>query len=223
LTRLLPTGPSFCYRFNSLAYFGRFNQRIVLASVTPPSQLSARIAANLHGFSILKKEPLAMAEPSSLADRIDAEFAAAKQRNVAIQNQDVRYFQERQQRLEAVDKILNELRSIWRDQLDELAKLLGERVKVVASIAAGNRIAKFSVQSRIAQMDFRFAVFTDDDVRNLIFQYDLEVVPASTKYDSHSELSFPMNNVDRRLLAEWISDRIISFMKTYLSVHDTNS
>ena len=79
------------------------------------------------------------------------------------------------------------------------------------------------MKSRIAQLELRFAVFTDDDIRNLIFQYDLEVVPASTKYDSHSELSFPLNGVDRPALAPWISDRILSFIKTYSAIHDTNS
>jgi YHS domain-containing protein len=63
---------------------------------------------------------------------------------------------------------------------------------------------------------------TDDDVRQVFFRYDLDVIPVLMKFDSHSELAFPLEKVDREALANWIDDRIISFVRTYLAVHQNN-
>jgi YHS domain-containing protein len=40
------------------------------------------------------------------------------------------------------------------------------------------------------------------------------------KFDSHDEVEFPLDAVDEAALGKWLDDRIISFVKTYLSLHE---
>jgi YHS domain-containing protein len=161
-----------------------------------------------------------MAAGTSLAERIDAEFAAAFQRVEDLKTQQVEAFQGRQQRLEEFDQRLEALRDVWRPRLDALAKKFGERVDVQPAVEPGRRSAKFKFKSELASVDLRFAVAPDPDVRNAVFTSDLQILPVLMKFDSHDEISFPLDAVDKQALAQWFDERIVSFVKTYLSLHE---
>jgi YHS domain-containing protein len=161
-----------------------------------------------------------MAAGSSLAERIDAEIAAAFERVEQLKSQKVEDYQGHQQRLEKFDQLLEELREVWRPRLDALAKKFGERVNVQPQVDPGRRSARFKFKSELANIDLRFAVAPDPDVRNVIFTYDLQIVPILMKFDSHDEILFPLDAVDKEALGQWLDDRIVSFVKTYLSLHE---
>jgi hypothetical protein len=153
-------------------------------------------------------------------DRIDAEFAAANQRVEQIKTQRVQEFEGRQQRLEKFGQVLEGLREVWRPRLEALAQKFGERVDVHPHVEPGRRSASFAFQSDLARIDLRFAVAPDPDVRNLVFSYDLEIIPILMKFDSHDETECPLDAVDKTALGKWFDDRIVSFVKTYLSLHE---
>jgi hypothetical protein len=154
------------------------------------------------------------------SERIDAEIDAAFKRVEQLKTQHVDEFQGRRQRLEKLDRILEELREVWRPRLDALAKKFGERVNVQPLIEPGRRSAKFKFKSELASIDLRFAVAPDSDVRNLAFTYDLEVLPILMKFDSHDTVDFPLDAVDKVALGKWLDDRVVDFVKTYLSLHE---
>jgi hypothetical protein len=156
----------------------------------------------------------------SLADRLDAEFAAAKKRSATIANQGNSYSEGRWKRLEQVDQTLTDIRDLWRDRLDQLQEWFKDRIKLQTQIAVGNRLATFLVKSPKAEIVLRFAALTDDDVQHVIFQYDLDIVPADFDYDSHSELTFPIDNINKHQLVDWIYDRVLAFGKTYIAMHE---
>ncbi len=160
-----------------------------------------------------------MAKQSSLTDRIEAEFAAATASVADLQKAAVRQFEERQARLETLEKTFGELGEIWRPRLEALAKRFADRVKVTPNVEAGRRQATLKFQSELARIDLRFSVVTDDDARNVIFLYDLDILPIYMKFDSHDELRFPLENIDRDALSAWIDDRIVGFVTTYLALH----
>ena len=161
-----------------------------------------------------------MAAGNSLAERIDAEIAAAFDRVEQLKTQKVEEFQGRQDRLEKLDQTLEALREIWRPRLDALAKKFGERVKVQPQVQPGRRSATFKFKSELASVDLRFAVAPDPDVRNVIFTSDLQILPILMKFDSHDEISFPLDAVDKAALGKWFDDRIVDFVRTYLSLHE---
>ena len=163
-----------------------------------------------------------MAASSTLADRIDAEFAAAEQRIKQSQQQQVEQYRDRQQRIEMFERLLEEHRDIWRTRLETLAGRFADRVKVTPHVVPGRRQAIFEVQSELARVVLKFSVAADDEVRNLIFRYDLDILPIFMKFDSHSELQVPLDNLDEQAIGQWIDDRIMSFVRTYMSMYQNS-
>ncbi len=161
-----------------------------------------------------------MSTDRSLAERIEAEFAAADHREKQFLAQQAQEYQERHRRLELFDQTLKQLPDIWRPPLQELAKKFGERVKVEPKIEPGRRSATFNFQSELARINLCFSVAPDPDVRKLIVSYDLDILPILMKFEKHSEIEFPLEAVDKAALARWFDDRIIDFVKTYLALHE---
>lgn len=155
-----------------------------------------------------------------LCARLDAEFAAADERVKQLQSRQTDEFHGRQQRLIQFEQQLDRLRDIWHPRLESLAKKFGERVAVDPSVAPGRRSAHFEFQSELARIDLRFAVMPDNDVRRIVFTYDLQIIPILMKFDSHDSMDFPIEAVDETALGQWIDDRIIGFVRTYLSLHE---
>jgi YHS domain-containing protein len=115
---------------------------------------------------------------------------------------------------------LEKLRDVWRPRLEALAQKFGERVNVKPHVEPGRRSATFAFQSDLARIDLRFAVAPDAEVRNLVFSYELEIIPILMKFDSHDEIEFPLETVDTSALGAWFDDRIVSFVKSYLAIHE---
>jgi hypothetical protein len=161
-----------------------------------------------------------MAAGASLLDRIDAEFAAAENRANELKSQKVEEFQGRQQRLEKFTQLLEQLREIWRPRLEALSKKFGDRVDVRPQVESGQRSATFEFKSDLARIKLRFGVAPDLDVRNLVFTYDLDIIPILMKFDRHDEIQIPLDAVNETTLGQWLDDRIVSFVQTYLSLHE---
>jgi YHS domain-containing protein len=161
-----------------------------------------------------------MSSATVLMERIDSEFAAAENRVNQLKSQQSEIFHGRQERLEVFEQNLEQLREIWEPRLSALAKKFGERVDVKPQIEPGRRSAKFAFHSDLASIDLQFGVSPDADVRKLIFSYDLSILPILMKFDSHDEIEFPLNEVDEASLGQWMDDRIIDFVKIYLSLHE---
>jgi hypothetical protein len=161
-----------------------------------------------------------MADVNDLLKRIDAEFDANRDKLKAFQAEKTQAHVERQQRLERFDKLLGELVDVWRPRLEALRAKFGDRAKVTPTIAPSRRSAAFKFDTELARVDLRLTAFADADVRQVIFSSDLEILPIMMKFDSHSEIAFPLDSVDREALAKWLDDRIVGFVRTYLSLHE---
>jgi YHS domain-containing protein len=161
-----------------------------------------------------------MAATSSLAGRIDAEFSAASDKIKKFQSEQIKEHEARQQRLEQLDQLFDELRDIWRPRLETLAQRFGDQVKVTPELARGRRHAIYQFQSELARIRLRFSATTNLEVTRVVFTYDLEIMPMLMQFDSHAEVEFPLDGVDREALAQWLDDRILSFVRTYLSLHE---
>lgn len=163
-----------------------------------------------------------MAPITNLAERIDAEFAAAEQKIKQLQTQQVEQYSQRQQRLEKLEQVLEEQREICRPRLETLAGRFANRVKVTPHIVPGRRQATFEVDSELAHVTLKFSVTADEGVRNVVFQYDLEILPIFMKFESHSELQFPIDAIDKQALANWVDERIINFVRTYMAMYENS-
>ena len=59
-------------------------------------------------------------------------------------------------------------------------------------------------------------------MRKLVFTYDVEIVPILMKFDSHDELKQSLDAVSSTVLAEWLDNRIMDFVQTYLALHENH-
>ena len=160
-----------------------------------------------------------MAELNRLMDRIDAEFSASEKQIKEFQAQQVREYHGRQERLELFEKACHELRGTWHPRLQALAEKFGDKVKVTPVVTPSGREATFQFNSPLADITLRFSVSTDFEVHKLVIDYDLHILPVLMKFEPHARLELPLEAVDSDAIADWIDDRILDFVKAYLSLN----
>lgn len=163
-----------------------------------------------------------MADINSLLSRIDAEFTAVDAQIKSFQAEQVHEYEARKQRLAKLETVFHQLREVWRPRLEALATKFGDKVRVTPTFTPSSKSAEFAFRSKLAHITLRFSATTDADVRNVILAYDLDILPILLRYEPHSETTFPLDNVDPEVAAKWIDDRIVDFVKTYLSLHQNN-
>jgi YHS domain-containing protein len=163
-----------------------------------------------------------MSDISSLASQIDAEFTAVAEKVKKFQATQVEEHKERQKRLEQLSKTFDELREIWRPRLELLTKKFGDRAKVTPRIVPATREATFEFQSSLARVRLKFSAYTDRDIRKLTLGYDLEIIPVLMRYTPHAEVEFPLNAIDKNAVAKWFDERIVDFVRTYLSLGEND-
>ena len=156
----------------------------------------------------------------ALLGRIDAEFARSQEKVRKLREEKVDEYQGRKDRMALFEKACETLKSVWTPRLEALHKAFGERVKVSPLADAGRRQATFSFTSNLARITLNFTATTDLDVRNLVLEYSLEILPMLMSYSGKSRLEQPFDKLDEKAVAAWIDDRLVDFVKTYLAVHD---
>jgi YHS domain-containing protein len=156
----------------------------------------------------------------SLVERIEAEFSAAEERWKQIRSNHLEAYQERRQRLERFELTVDGLRELWEPRLEALVRKFGTNMDAQPAIEPGRRSVTMEFESQLARITLRFGVSPDVDVCKLIVNYDVEILPVLMTFDSHKELELPLDAVNDALLAEWLDDRIVDFVHTYLALHE---
>jgi YHS domain-containing protein len=77
-------------------------------------------------------------------------------------------------------------------------------------------------QSELARVRLKFSASTDRDVRKVVLGYDLEIIPVLLRFQPHAELEFPLEAADREAAGRWIDDRVVDFVRTYLSLGEND-
>jgi len=161
-----------------------------------------------------------MPDVKDLMQRIDTELTAAKEKVEKARTQHVQTFQEREKRLEKFEKVTEGLREVWKPRLEALAKKFGDQVNVTPTVEPTRREANFAFQSELAHIHLRFSVAPSTDATKVVFCYDLKVMPILMQFESHAELEQPLEAIDREIVTRWMDDRIVAFVRTYLSLHE---
>lgn len=161
-----------------------------------------------------------MGTVDTLLHRIDAELSTLDTRIKQAQTEKLQEHQERQKRLAAFEKQLEELRAIWKPRLETLIQRFGDKVKATPRLSSSSRDVSLEFQSNLARIRLRFAASIDRDVRKLLLDYDLEIIPVLMEFESHKQAEWSLEALDQEAIAVWIDDRIVDFVKTYLSLHE---
>jgi YHS domain-containing protein len=160
-----------------------------------------------------------MPDINSLLQRIDSEFAAGDKKIKELQAEQTQAYEDRQRRLKTFEEVCNRLRDVCQPRLQALAQRFGEKVKVTPKITGSLREATFKFDSNLAHIDLRFRASTDQEVRRLVLDYELQILPILMKFVPHVQAEFPLEAVDPEAVTKWLDDRIIEFVRTFLSLH----
>jgi hypothetical protein len=163
-----------------------------------------------------------MAEINTLLRRIDAEFHAIDDKIKKNQIENLQEYRERQKRLIRFGKLLDEVREIWNPRLEALRQRFGDQVHVTPRSTPSRSEATFEFRSTLAKLRLKFALFADRDMRYVQLTSDLEIVPSLIQCDAHAEMQCPLESTNLQVLADWFDDRIVSVVRTYLTLHQDN-
>ncbi len=163
-----------------------------------------------------------MANVEELLSRIDREFAAVEERVKQSQSQQLEVYRGRQERLADFEQTLHHLRDVWVPRLEAFAKRFGDRVNVTPLAEPSRRSAVYEFHTELAHVQLRLSATTDEDVRNVILNYDLHILPILMKYERHAELVMPLDAINEELMAQWLDDRLVQFVQTYAALHENN-
>jgi hypothetical protein len=157
---------------------------------------------------------------NDLINRIENTFTAVKDKAKQQQQQELKFFQERQQLMKDYENVQKQIVEIARPRLQALAQRAGQRVSVTPSITEGRRSATFEFRSQKAHITLTFSVAPDREIKNAVVECNLKIVPVLWKFDSHSEFSTPIAGFDGTRLTQWLDDRIVSFVELYVQIHE---
>lgn len=161
-----------------------------------------------------------MADLSGLLQRIRDEFAASEQKLKDFQARQIEAHHARQEREAKLEQIFVQLQETIRPRLEALAKEFGDRLQVAPLIKPGRRQATMQVKSPLATIKLQLSACANSDVTKLVLAYDLDILPILMEFERHSEIEFPIDAVEPEALAAWLDDRIVGFVRTYLSLHE---
>lgn len=161
-----------------------------------------------------------MGDIGGLLKRIHDEFKSSEEKLKSFQEQQVDAYHARLKRQERLEQIFVELQDVWRPRLEALAKEFGDRLQVAPTVKPGLRQAEMHVKSELASIKLLLTAGGNSDVTALVMAYDLEILPMLMQIDRHSEIEIPLEEVNADKIAAWLDDRLVSFVKTYLSLHE---
>jgi YHS domain-containing protein len=161
-----------------------------------------------------------MADIANLLKRIDAEFAALEGNIARARAEQLQEHRERRKRLAAFEKQMEAIPPVWEPRLKALQQRFGDQIKVTPRLSSTSREVTLEFQSELARIRLRFSASTDREVRKLILNYDLEIIPVFMQFDSHAEAEWPLDTLDMQKAADWLDDRIVDFVRTYLSLQE---
>ncbi len=115
---------------------------------------------------------------------------------------------------------LAQLRLLWEPRRDALLARFEDMIHVMPAAPDDFGPVAFSIDSPLARIILRFTFRHDPEVRNIILEYHLEVVPILMKIDNHSTLELQLDNFDQEVAALWLEDRIVSFIRTFVELNE---
>ena len=108
---------------------------------------------------------------------------------------------------------------IWEPRRDALLARFKDTIHIMPAAHDDFGTVTLSVDSPLARINLRFTFSHDPDVRTIILEYHLEVVPILMKIDNHSTLELQLENFDDEVAALWLEDRMVSFIRTFVELN----
>lgn len=159
-----------------------------------------------------------MSELDALKEKISSSLAAAATRAAERRKEFQRDQDDLKKRLALFDATVDQFCTVWRPRLQSLVEQFSDLVQVKPVIQPHSRESTFSFASDKYKVELKFSAGPDKDVRQMILDYDLSIIPALMKYDGHKRLEMPLEQVNEEVIAKWLDARILEFVDTYVAL-----
>jgi YHS domain-containing protein len=161
-------------------------------------------------------------ERGDLATRLDAVIEEARGRVKSFQAEAETSRREIRERFEKFLPIADRIVALAREKLEPLRERL--QFDVIPSQYQTERLYSRSVtldvKSELAGViKLRFGLSHDSDVRHIMLDYNLEIIPVFFRFNPHDRLDMPLEAYDEAAVGRWFDDRLVEFANTYLEMH----
>jgi hypothetical protein len=171
-----------------------------------------------------------------LRSRIDAEISLQQEKKERLQQERLDAFEQRRNRYRDLYlPVMNRLKAVWHPRLqlleskfEALAHRFGETVGTT-SVTAPAQDAPHSgemnlvCESPLAKVRLRLSFYHDADIRNVVAEYLLEIVPVFVKFERQSRLETKIESFSEEAVVDWLDNRIVQFFRTYLAIHENSA
>src|SRR5262249_19354321 len=84
------------------------------------------------------------------------------------------------------------------------------------------RSVTLNVKSELASViKLGFRLSHDSDVRLILLDYNLEIIPVYFRFNPHARMEMPLEAYDEGVVGKWLDDCLIEVANTYLELHST--
>jgi YHS domain-containing protein len=108
---------------------------------------------------------------------------------------------------------------IARPRLELLIDRFRNKVDVQPIVSEHLRSVTMKFDSPVARIDLTFRLSHDVEVKNLILDENLEILPILMKFEPQASLTMPLDKIDEGKAAKWFDDRVVDFVQTVGAVH----
>jgi hypothetical protein len=159
-----------------------------------------------------------------LDSRLDAVVEDARGRVVAFQTEAEATRQEVTERFQKFLPIAERIVALAREKLEPLRERL--QFDVIPSQYQTERIyarsVTLDVKSELAGViKLSFGLSHDSDVRHIMLDYNLEIIPVFFRFNPHARMEMPLESYDEAAVGKWLDDRIVEFANAYRELHAT--
>lgn len=162
-----------------------------------------------------------MSQLEQFQQRLDAAFADAKTRIHEFQEEAGREYEELNRRYQTFDRLVKHIGpNIARPRLEKLAEYF-PGVDGIPSVTRHGREILLNFQktpTALATIRLRLRMTHDEEIRHLVLEYDLEILPVYIEFERTSRLEIPLEEATDQKVAAWLDERLMAFVSTYLSM-----
>jgi len=115
------------------------------------------------------------------------------------------------------------MQTVIRPHMEKLAEFFANaEIAPIENGSSHHSVCSFQHTSEYpATVKLDLGIGHDDAIENLLLMYNLEVRPIFFRFDGHHEAAFPLTSVDTEQVSEWVDERIVEFVDTYLKLAQT--
>src|SRR6516162_629633 len=159
-----------------------------------------------------------MTDINALIKRIDQEIAAEVERQKSDWAKQDLVNRERRLRLQRYETGANHIIELVKPRLDAFIERFKAVVKAEPVVREQTRAVNLTFAATVAKATLCFEVFPDQNVNHVRLECTQEIIPAVVRYDKQSVLEFPLDGVQDDAVVKWFDDRIVAFVKAYITL-----